>query len=181
MAWVMNDFSTQLLKRAVQLCSLAGNVESEERLLQLAESVLDHVWRRRVPEGEGAGLWDDVRSVHPESPAPTTTPSWSVTERVTECMVAAHGLFDRPPIPSLALSATAREAISEAAHLLGREQKDHPAPPSRTQQGEWTKGIEADLRRARELIERRPGTALALALDVLVRLDTLARAADREV
>ncbi|MET8136943.1 SCO2524 family protein [Streptomyces sp. NPDC005251] len=181
MAWVMNDFSTQLLKRAVQLCSLAGNVESEERLLQLAESLLDHVWRRRVPEGEGAGLWDDVRSVHPESPAPTTTPSWSVTERVTECMVAAHGLFDRPPIPSLALSATAREAISEAAHLLGREQKDHPAPPSRTQQGEWTKGIEADLRRARELIERRPGTALALALDVLVRLDTLARAADREV
>ncbi|MFD6551023.1 SCO2524 family protein [Streptomyces sp. NPDC058398] len=180
MTWVMNDFSTQLLKRAVQLCSLANSVESQDRLLHLAESVLDHVWRRRITEGEGVGLWDDARAVHPEAPAPGATPSWSITERVTECMVAAHGLYDRPPIRSVELSAAAKEAISEAAHLLGREQKDHPAPPSGTPQGEWIKGLEADLRRARELIESRPGTSLALTLGVLARLDTLDRATDGE-
>ncbi|MET8100832.1 SCO2524 family protein [Streptomyces sp. NPDC005236] len=180
MTWVMNDFSTQLLKRAVQLSSLSTSLNSQDRLLQLAESVLDHVWRRRITDGAGVGLWDDVRAVHPESPAPVTAPSWSITERVAECMVAAHGLYDHPPIRSAELSAAARAAIGEAAHLLGREQKDHPAPPSGTQQGEWIKGVEADLRRARELIDRRPGTSLALALGVLERLDALARVTDGE-
>ncbi|MFD5633047.1 SCO2524 family protein [Streptomyces sp. NPDC127077] len=180
MTWVMNDFSTQLLKRSVQLCSLANDIGSQDRLLRLAESVLDHVWRRRITEGEGVGLWDDVRAVHPEAPAPAATPSWSITERVTECMVAAHGLYDRSPIRSDELTAAAREAISEAAHLLGREQKNHPAPLGGTPQGEWIKGVEADLRRARELIEDLPGTSLALTLGVLARLDTLARATDGE-
>lgn len=180
MTWVMNDFSTQLLKRAVQLCSLANDIGSQDRLLRLAESVLDHVWRRRITQGEGVGLWDNVPGVHPETPAPATTPSWSITERVTECMVAAHALYDRSPIRSVEATAAAKEVISEAAHLLGREQKNHPAPLSGSRQGEWIKSVEADLRRARELIEDRPGTSLALALGVLARLDTLARATDGE-
>ncbi|MFG3003684.1 SCO2524 family protein [Streptomyces calvus] len=183
MTWVMSDFSTQLLKRVVQLCSLSRSTASEERLLNLAESVLDHVWGRRIKEGDGIGLWDDVRAVHPESPARTRTPSWRITERVAECLVAAHVLYAQPPIRSLEVSTPAREAISEAAHLLGREQENHPAPAPRTSQGQWIRGVEADLSRARTLVDRQPGTALALALDVLARLDTLSRArnADGEV
>ncbi|MFF0536577.1 SCO2524 family protein [Streptomyces coelicoflavus] len=182
MTWVMGDFSTQLLKRSVQLCSLSPNTASEEQLLKLAESVLDHVWNRRIEQGEAVGLWDDVRAVHPESPGRTRKLSWSITERVAECMVAAHGVYAQPPIRSVQLSAPAREAISEAAHLLGKEQEDHPAPGPRTPQGQWISGVEADLRRARALVDRQPGTALALALDVLARLDTLvrARSAERE-
>jgi hypothetical protein len=91
-------------------------------------------------------------------------------------MVAAHVLYGQSPIRSVQLSVPAREAISEAAHLLGREQVDHPAPGPRTSQGQWISGVEADLRRARALVDQQPGTALALALDVLTRLDTLARA-----
>ncbi|MFF1272940.1 SCO2524 family protein [Streptomyces marokkonensis] len=183
MTWVMTDFSTQLLKRAVQLCSLSRNTASDERLLKLAESVLDHVWERRISQGEGVGLWDDVQAVHPGSPARARKLSWSITERVAECMVAAHVLYSQPPIRSVQLSVPAREAISEAAHLLGKEQEDHPAPGPRTPQGQWISGVEADLRRARALVDRQPGTALALALGVLARLDTLARArsTDREV
>ncbi|MGW0964929.1 SCO2524 family protein [Streptomyces sp. NPDC002516] len=181
MTWVMNDFSTQLLKRAVQLGALSNSLDSRDRLVRLAETVLGHVWRRRITHGEGVGLWDDVRSVHPESPDPSAVPSWSVTERVAECLVAAHGLYDHPPIRSADLSAAARAAMSEAAHLLGREQKDHPAPPSGSEEGEWLKGIEADLRRARELLDGRPGTSLALTLGVLARLDTLARVTEGEV
>ncbi|MEV5450795.1 SCO2524 family protein [Streptomyces sp. NPDC048405] len=176
MTWVMSDFSTQLLKRSVQLCSLSPNTASEERLLKLAESALEHVWNRRIDQGEGAGLWDDVQAAHPESPARTSKLSWSITERVAECMVAAHVLYGQSPIRSVQLSVPAREAISEAAHLLGREQVDHPAPGPRTSQGQWISGVEADLRRARALVDQQPGTALALALDVLTRLDTLARA-----
>lgn len=176
MTWTMSDFSTQLLKRTVQLCALSRNIASEDRLLRLAEDILDHVWGRRITEGEGVGLWDNVHAVDPGSPVRPGPVSWSITERVTECMVAAHTLYSQGPIRSLELSSPAREVISEAAHLLGKELKDHPAPAPKSPQGEEIKRIEADLRRARHLVDRQPGTAFSLALGVLGRLDTLARA-----
>ncbi|MFF6783398.1 SCO2524 family protein [Streptomyces sp. NPDC012510] len=176
MAWTMNDFSTQLLKRTIQLCSLSRDFASKDRLLRLAEGVLDHVWGRRIGDGEGVGLWDDMPPARPPSPVRQGPLSWSITERVAECMVAAHHLYDQPPIPSPTLSELARDMIGEAAHLLGREQEGHPAPAPKSPQGEEIKGIEADLRRARRLVDTQPGTAYALASGVLVRLDALARA-----
>ncbi|MDX3803745.1 SCO2524 family protein [Streptomyces sp. AK04-3B] len=176
MTWTMNDFSTQLLKRTVQLCALSRDIPSVDRLHRLAEDILDHVWERRIKEGEGVGLWDDVPAAHPPSPVLQGPLSWSLTERVTECMVAAHNLYDQPPIPSLQLSQLARDMISEAAHLLGREQEEHPAPAPRSPQGEEIRSIEADIRRARQLVDAQPATASALAFRVLRRLDALARA-----
>ncbi|MFJ4618138.1 SCO2524 family protein [Streptomyces sp. NPDC088812] len=176
MKWTMADFSAQLLKRTIQLCSLSRNITSQDRLLRLAEDILDHLWRRRISEGDGVGLWDDTHAVYPDAPVRRGPPSWSVTERVTECMVAAHALYDQPPIRSAELSALARALISESAHLFGKEQMEQPAPTPRSPQGEEIKGIEADLRRARHLVDEQPGTAYALALGVLTRLDTLARA-----
>ncbi|MGV9555063.1 SCO2524 family protein [Streptomyces sp. NPDC003401] len=176
MKWTMTDFSAQLLKRTIQLCSLSRNIASQDRLLRLAEDILDHLWQRRIGEGRGVGLWDNVHAVYPESPERQGPVSWSMTERVTECMVAAHGLYDQPPIRSAELSLLARALISESAHLFGKEQMQQPAPAPKSPQGEEIKGIEADLRRARLLVDEQPGTAYALALGVLGRLDTLSRA-----
>jgi hypothetical protein len=177
MTWTMNDFSAQLLKRTIQLGALSRNIGTQDRLLRLAERILDHLWQRRISDGEGVGLWDDVHAVYPESPVrPGPLPSWSLTERVTECMVAAHALYAQDPIRSPELSELARAAISEAAHLFGKEQMQQPAPAPKSVQDEEIKGIEADLRRARHLVDKQPGIAYALSLGVLGRLDTLARA-----
>ncbi|MFE7648136.1 SCO2524 family protein [Streptomyces phaeoluteigriseus] len=176
MKWTMTDFSAQLLKRTIQLCSLSRNIASQDRLLRLAEDILDHLWQRRISDGPGVGLWDNVHAVYPESPERQGPVSWSMTERVTECMVAAHALYDQPPIRSAELSLLARALISEAAHLFGKEQMGQPAPTAKSPQGEEVKGIEADLRRARLLVDEQPGTAYALALGVLSRLDSLSRA-----
>ncbi|MFI1027323.1 SCO2524 family protein [Streptomyces sp. NPDC020951] len=176
MKWTMGDFSAQLLKRTVQLCALSRNIASQDRLLRLAEGILDHLWARRISDGEGVGLWDDVHAVYPESPFRQGPLSWDVTERVVECMVAAHALYSQAPIRSSEMSALAQAAISEAAHLFGQEQLEQPAPAPKSPQGEQIKGIEADLRRARQLVDRKPGTAHSLALGVLARLYDLARA-----
>lgn len=176
MKWTMGDFSAQLLKRTVQLCALSRNIGSQDRLLTLAENILDHLWARRVSDGEGVGLWDNVHAVYPESPVREGPLSWSITERVTECMVAAHALYTQDPIRSPEMTALAQAALSEAAHLFGKEQLEQPAPAPKSPQGEEIKGIEADLRRARQLVDKQPGTAHALALGVLARLYALARA-----
>ncbi|MGW0579269.1 SCO2524 family protein [Streptomyces sp. NPDC002920] len=176
MKWTMGDFSAQLLKRTLQLCALSRNIASQDRLLRLAEDILDHLWARRISEGEGVGLWDNVHAVYPESPVKQGPLSWSITERVTECMVAAHALYSQNPIRSSEMSALAQAAISEAAHLFGKEQMEQAAPAPKSPQGEQIKAIEADLRRARQLVDRQPGTAHSLALGVLARLYDLARA-----
>ncbi|WP_019064120.1 SCO2524 family protein [Streptomyces prunicolor] len=178
MRWAMTDFSAQLLKRTIQLCTLSQNIASQDRLLRLAEQILDHLWKRRIHDGEGAGLWDNIRAVYPHVTAQQGPLSWSITERVTECMVAASQLYRQPPIGSNDVTALARALLSESTHLLGEEQMEL-APPPASRQGEVLKGVEADLKRARRLLdEQRPGTSCALALGVLSRLDSLKRARD---
>lgn len=175
MRWTMTDFSAQLLKRTIQLSYLSRNVGSRERLLGLGERILDHLWQRRIRDGEGVGLWDNVHAVYPQSPERPGPLSWSITERVAECMVAANVLYTQPPVRSTELEASARSLLGEATHLLGNEQME-PAPAPTSEEGMLLKSIEADLRRARQILAHRPGTAFALAQRVLVRLDSLARA-----
>ncbi|KMS68199.1 hypothetical protein ACM01_40025 [Streptomyces viridochromogenes] len=175
--WSMNDFSAQLLKRTIQLCALSRNLASHDRLLRLADDIFDHLWGRRIRDGEGAGLWDNVHAVYPEAeihkrPLPV---SWSITERVTEVMVQAHEMYRQPPIRSLELTELARALISESAHLLGNEQME-PAPTDNGRHGMRLRDMEVKLRRARAVVDEQPGTAYALTLDVLGQLDSLARA-----
>ncbi|MGV9272234.1 SCO2524 family protein [Streptomyces griseosporeus] len=179
--WRVNDFSAQLLKRTVQLRTLSRGSVAHDRLLRLAEDVFDHVWRRRIRDGEGLGLWDNVQAVHPGPatgvPAPSTSPpvSWSITERVVEAMVQAHHMYRQPPIRSTGVAVLAQALLSEAAQLLGAEQME-PAPRDDGKRGLQLRSIEAKLGRARGLLDAQPGTACALALDVLGQLDALARA-----
>ncbi|MFE1437373.1 SCO2524 family protein [Streptomyces sp. NPDC058739] len=174
--WTTADFAPQLLKRTIQLAALSRDIASQARSLRLAENILDHLWARRVGAGAGEGLWDDVHAVHPESPPREGPVSWSVTERVTECMVAAHALYDQQPIRSAELATLARELLSEATHLFGREQMEQPAPHPGSSQAMTLREIEIGLRRARRLVDEQPGTAFATTLTALARLDELARA-----
>jgi hypothetical protein len=98
-----------------------------------------------------------------------------VTERVTECLVAARGLYHQDPIRSADLAELARHLLSEATHLFGKEQLE-AAPSDEGGRGRAMRSIETRLDRARELVEQRPATAFALALPVLQELDTLAQA-----
>ncbi|MFH0518302.1 SCO2524 family protein [Streptomyces sp. M41] len=185
MTWAMTDFSAQLLKRTVQLCTLSRSLASHDRLLRLAEDIFDHMWQRRIRDGEGVGLWDNVHAAYPEAEIRKrrVPVSWSITERVTEVMVQAHDMYRQPPIRSLELTELARALLSESAHLLGNEQME-PAPKDDGRHGMQLRNIEVKLRRARSLVDEQPGTAYALTLDVLGQLDSLARAreaADRGV
>ncbi|MEU0406544.1 SCO2524 family protein [Streptomyces griseorubiginosus] len=183
--WSMTDFSAQLLKRTVQLCTLSRNLASQDRLLRLAEDIFDHMWLRRIRDGEGVGLWDNIHAAYPDATLHERRlpVSWSITERVTEVMVQAHEMYRQPPIRSLELTQLARALLSEAAHLLGNEQME-PAPTDSGRHGMELRNVEVKLRRARSLVDEQPGTAYALSLDVLGQLDSLARAreaADRGV
>ncbi|MFF4757183.1 SCO2524 family protein [Streptomyces sp. NPDC001292] len=173
--WRMTDFSAHLLKRIVQLAELSRNIGAQDRLLRLAEQAFEHLWNRRIEEGEGAGLWDNVRAVYPEARDARRRLSWSITERVTECLVAARNLYEQQPIRSPELAQLARELLSEATHLFGREQLEASvaADGSRSRA---MRSIENRLDHARSLVDDRPATAFALALPVLQELDTLAQA-----
>ncbi|WP_327288336.1 SCO2524 family protein [Streptomyces sp. NBC_01198] len=175
MQWTVGDFSAQLLKRSIQLSILSRNTSSHDRLLTLAERIFDHVWRRRIRDGEGAGLWDDVQAVYPGMSAPQRPPSWNITERVVECMVAGRQLFSQPPIRSTELASHASSLLSEATHLLGNEQLE-PTSGQDASRGVALRSIEVKLARARGIIDRQPGTAMALTMDVLGELDSLALA-----
>ncbi|MFF4355668.1 SCO2524 family protein [Streptomyces sp. NPDC001604] len=177
MVWSLHDFSAQLLKRTIQLRALSRNLDSHDRLLRLAEDVFDHMWRRRIREGEGTGLWDYVHAAYPEAEiVPRRVPvSWNITERVAEVMVQVHQMYRQPPVRSLELTELAGALLSESAHLLGNEQME-PAPSDDGRHGMQLRNIEVKLRRARSLLDQQPGTAYALALDVLGQLDALTRA-----
>ncbi|NJQ02361.1 SCO2524 family protein [Streptomyces zingiberis] len=175
MQWRMPDFSAQLLKRTIQLCALSRSISSHDRLLRLAERIFDHIWARRVRGGDTAGLWDNVHAVYPDSPPRDWPLSWSVTERVTECMVAARQLYTQPPIRSSQLTVVARDLLSEATHLLGNEQLE-PTSTAEGSRGMALKGVEVKLQRARQVLDEQPGTSCALTLDVLGQLDALALA-----
>jgi hypothetical protein len=172
MQWVMTDFSAQLLKRTVQLCALSRTISSYDRLLTLAEAIFEHVWDRRISGGEGVGLWDDVHAVFPDSPAHGRQLSWSLTERVTECMVVASSLYSQPPIRSADLTSEAQDLLSEATHLLGSELMQPTSVAGGSRDITLT-AVEAKLRNARVLVDEQPGTACALAYFALADLHAL--------
>ncbi|MGC3001078.1 SCO2524 family protein [Streptomyces sp. G35A] len=173
--WRMTDFSAQLLKRIIQLAELSRNIDAQDRLLRLAEQTYEHLWNRRIEEGDGSGLWDNVQAVYPEARGVTRRLSWSITERVTECLVAARNLYEQQPIRSPELAQLARDALSEATHLFGKEQLEASVTADGSR-GRAMRSIESRLDHARSLVDDRPATAFALALPVLQELDTLAQA-----
>ncbi|WP_354641937.1 SCO2524 family protein [Kitasatospora camelliae] len=173
--WSVSDFSAQLLKRSLQLSGLSRNIGSHDRLVRLSEKIMDHLWARRIGTGTGEKLWDDITGVYPEIGERPSTLSWNLTERVVECLVAASGVVGQTPIRSVRLIEVATDLLSEADHLLDMELMQlssggFSSVRSTLQQAE------VQLQRARRIVRDRPGTACALALQVLATLDELVTA-----
>ncbi|GAA4861340.1 SCO2524 family protein [Kitasatospora terrestris] len=173
--WAVSDFSAQLLKRSLQLGGLSRNIGAHDRLIRLAERVMDHLWQRRIGDGSGALLWDDLSAAFPDSEPRPPRLSWSMTERVVECLVVAAGVIGQTPIRSPRLIEVATDLLSEADHLLDKEMMQLSSGGFRSVQ-DTLHEAEVQLQRARRILRDRPGTACALALEVLAKLDGLAAA-----
>lgn len=175
MTWVVSDYAALLLKRSVRAAELSRNSAARERLLNVAEAAMEHLWRRRLKDGRGVGLWDDPRAVFPGVDAHHELPSWSLTERIIESLVIAAGAVGAQPIRSARLQEIASDLLSEADHLFSQEQlqtSDHRGSAMHSS----LHRLESKLQRARSLLQERPGTAKAIVVEVLRELDDFALA-----
>jgi hypothetical protein len=175
LAWVVSDFSPLLLKRTIQVAGLVRDPDLRGRLLAQADLIWDHLERRRLKSGPGHALWDHPPGVFEQVKDLGDQPSWYYTERVVECLVTAANLVSRPPLRSDVLTELAGELINEADHLFDRELlggAGEAGPALRNS----LQTARASLRRARDVLSDRPGTAFVLASDVLRELEQLAAA-----
>lgn len=170
MGWMVSDYPALLLKRAVRAAELSRNSAARERLLTVAEESLTHLWRRRLADGQAAGLWDDPTAVFPGVEGRHELPTWSLTERIIESLVIAAAAVGAQPIRSTRLQEIAGDLLSEADHLFNQEQLQ-TSRHSTSSLNSSLHRIENRLQRARTLLQDRPGTAKAIVIDVLRELD----------
>ncbi|MEJ3745405.1 SCO2524 family protein [Actinomycetes bacterium KLBMP 9797] len=175
LTWVVSDFSPLLLKRTIQIAGLVGDTELRGRLLTQADLIWDHLQRRRLKEGHGRDLWDQASGAFPHVDTTEDQPSWYYTARVVECLVTAANLVSAPPLRSEALTDLAAELLNEAEHLFDRELLGGASEAGRALRHSL-QTARANLRRARDVLGDRPGTAFVLASDVLRELEQLSAA-----
>ncbi|PTA47708.1 hypothetical protein C8054_02230 [Micromonospora sp. RP3T] len=170
MTWNVNEFSTVLLRLAITVAGLLSNARRRSELLELADEVWEHLLLRRVPDGRHRGLWDHVGGAFPGLAPTPDAPSWYLTERVVHALVNAGRLLWERPFPRAdGLAAYAQDLIDEAEYLFGRELMRGTFAGAAMQRS--MRRIRASLRRARLLVDERPGTAAALANTLLLLLD----------
>jgi hypothetical protein len=173
--WPVSDFATALLKRSVRIAALARDTDLRDRLLALSDEVWGHLSRRRMMGGRSEGLWDEPGGVFPQVGAQPDLPSWYFTERVAECLVAAASVIADPPLRSTRLLSHSLDLLNEADHLFNQELLAG-SPASGPAIRATLERLGAKLGRAREIVENRPGTAMAIVLEVLRELDALVSA-----
>src|SRR5207249_8992594 len=59
MSWSVTDFAVVLLKRALRGAALSRTSAARERLLEVADTALGHMWLRRLKADSYRYLWDD--------------------------------------------------------------------------------------------------------------------------
>jgi hypothetical protein len=173
--WYVSDFATLMLKRTIRIAGLAQSRELRNQLLGLADDIWDHLLSRRLKTGVARDLWDQTQDVYPTSSPRPELPSWYFTERVVECLVAAAGVVEQPPLRSARLVDYAADLLNEAEHLFDRELLFESSEAGYSMERN-TEKVRLSLRRARAIIHERPGSAASLAADVLRELDQLAAA-----
>ncbi|WP_341720536.1 SCO2524 family protein [Micromonospora sp. FIMYZ51] len=172
MTWVVNEFSTVLLQRAITVAGLLSNARQRSELLELADEVWEHLLLRRIPDGRHRGLWDHVGGAFPGLAPKPDAPSWYLTERVVHALVnAGQLLWDRPFPRAGRLVAYAQDLIDEAEYLFDRELMRGTFAGEAMQRS--MRSIRASLRRAQLLVDERPGTAAALANTLLLLLNDI--------
>jgi hypothetical protein len=173
--WVMSDLSPLLLQRTISIAGLLGDPGRRQRLLNLADDVWTHIERRRLRTDPGRDLWDQPAHAFPELTVQHDLPSWYYTKRVVDSLVAAAKVISSPPVPSPRLASLAGDLLNEAEHLFDQEllgSSSQGGPSMRAQ----TDTLREKLLRSRRILRDRPGTAVVLAVQVLVTLDNLAAA-----
>ncbi|GAB6898776.1 SCO2524 family protein [Kineosporia succinea] len=173
--WRIANYSSLLFKRAVRISGLLADVEQRDAMLRLSDTLMQHLQARRLTEGDGTGLWDQLSPALPITLSEKQPPSWYHTERVIEGLVTAAGMLTEDLPPSPALLPLATDLLAEAENIFAQEK----LAGTRTQ-GHAVRvsfdSIEKHLERARLLLRRRPGTSLTLVQGVLRELDGLAMA-----
>jgi hypothetical protein len=171
--WTVPSFSSLILKRLLRVAQLLDDNASRVRTLDLADQVWRHIERRRITASRARGLWDEPAQVFPGLPSTAGgRPSWHQTERVMEALVAAANVTASSPTAAADLLDSARQLLGEAEHLFDQERL-RGSNDTGEQLRESFQVVGAKLRRARELLDERPGTASVLAGDVLRELDMI--------
>lgn len=174
LTWVVSDFSVMLLKRVVTLALQARSPELRSQLTNLADQVWEHLNRRRMDDGGAGTLWDQPAAIFGVG-TKFESASWYHTERVMECLVMLADLVLAPPARSQRLYEIARDRIAEAEQLFDREIFAGSLEAGPSIRGSMQE-LRAHLQRAQRVLTEKPGTADALASEVLRRLDELAAA-----
>ncbi|RKR89650.1 hypothetical protein BDK92_4006 [Micromonospora pisi] len=177
--WMVSEFSALLLQRTAFIAGLLSDAEQRGTLLDLADRVWEHLSARRLDGGVGRSLWDQPAKVFRQLKHTQEGTSWYYTERVVQGLVTTANMLNRPPLRSDKLADYALDLLSEAEHLYDMELLSGAAEGGPKMQ-QTLHLIRVNLRRSREIVQDRPGTAAALATEVLRALDELA-AARRDV
>jgi hypothetical protein len=171
--WTVASFSVLALKRLLRVAELIDDSASRIRYLDLADQIWRHIERRRIDSDAARGLWDEPTQAFAGTRfQPYGAPSWYQTERVMEALVAAANVTMSQPMPSPEVVEFALRLLAEAEHLFDQERL-RGTNDTGEQMREIFQVVGAKLRRARELLPERPGTASVLAADVLRDLDTI--------
>jgi hypothetical protein len=171
--WTVSSYTLLVLKRVLRVAELLEESSARTRFLDLADLIWAHIEGRQIEAADGRGLWDEPTQVFTgTSFAPYEVPSWYHTERVIEALVAAANVTQRAPTATDELVVIARQLIAEAEYLFDRERLQGTSDTGE-QMRESFQVVGTKLRRARELLRDRPGTASVLAGDVLRELDTI--------
>lgn len=172
--WYARDFAPLLLKRCLQAAALTTNRATRDRLMGLAETTMDHLDERRIQDGDASGLWDDpsrLMSTEVNGSA-TKHPSWYMTERVIEALVAGARTHDKPPLREIAVRIRAEQMVYEAEHLLNKLLLDSDSDDA-SARGTRLDGVARQITRARSILTERPATANSLAMSALLSLDEM--------
>jgi hypothetical protein len=171
LVWTVSSYTLLVLKRVLKVAQLLEDSSDRTRFLDLADLIWTQIEGRRIETGNGRGLWDEPTQVFTGTAyAPYGVPSWYHTERVVEALVGAAAVTQTPTSASDELVDSARQLLAEAEHLFDRERL-RGTNDTGEQMRESFQVVGAKLRRAREILRERPGTASVLAQDVLRELD----------
>jgi hypothetical protein len=171
--WTVSSYTLLVLKRVLRVAELLEDSSARSRFLDLSDEIWAHIESRQIERGDGRGLWDEPTQVFTETAFPPYgKPSWYHTERVIEALVAAANVTQRAPAATDELIIVAKQLLAEAEYLFDRERLRGTSDTGE-QMRESFQVVGTKLRRARELLRDRPGTASVLAGDVLRELDTI--------
>jgi hypothetical protein len=169
--WSVSSFTLLVLKRLLRVAELIDDSSARTGFLDLADLIWTHIERRQIEAANGRGLWDEPTQVFGGTQyAPYGQPSWYHTERVIEALVAAANVTQTPATAPSGLTENAWQLLAEAELLFDRERL-RGSNDTGEQMRESFQVVGAKLRRAREILRDRPGTASVLAQDVLRELD----------